>query len=62
MESTYIPVVLPLLAKSTRERSKSVIALYLKPAFGSLPLRDLTPLTVQRFLIGMATLHFPTSR
>ena len=55
VESTYIPVVLPLWAKSTRERSKSVIALHLKPAFGSLPLRDLTPLTVQRFLTGMAS-------
>jgi len=54
VESTYIPVVLPLWARSTRERSKSVIALHLKPAFGSLPLRDLTPLTVQRFLSGMA--------
>jgi hypothetical protein len=46
VESTYIPVVLPLMAKSTRERSKSVIALHLKPVFGSLALRDLTPLTV----------------
>jgi integrase len=55
VESTYIPVVLPLLAKSTRERTKSVITLHLKPAFGSSPLRDLTPLTVQRFLSGLAT-------
>ena len=54
VESIYIPVVLPSWARSTRERSKSVIALHLKPAFGSLPLRDLTPLTVQRFLSGMA--------
>jgi integrase len=54
VESTYIPVVLPLLAKSTRDRSKSVIKLNLKPAFGTLPLRDLTKLTVQRFLSGMA--------
>jgi len=55
VESTYIPVVLPLLAKSTCERSKSVIKLNLKPAFETLPLRDLTPLTVQRFLSGMAS-------
>ena len=54
VESTYKPVVLPLLARSTRERSKSVIALYLIPAFGTSPLRDLTPLTVQRFLSDMA--------
>jgi integrase len=54
VESTYVPVVLPLLAKSTRERSKSVIALHLKPAFGTSPLRDLTPLAVQRFFSGMA--------
>jgi integrase len=55
VESTYIPVVLPLMAKSTRQRSKSVISLHLKTAFGSVPLRDLTPLTVQRFLTGMAS-------
>lgn len=55
VESTYIPVVLPLLAKSTRDRSKSVIALHLTPAFGTSPLRDLTPLTVQRFLSAMAS-------
>lgn len=55
VESTYIPVTLPLLAKSTRERSKSVITLHLKTAFGSSPLRDLTPLSVQRFLSGMAS-------
>jgi integrase len=54
VETTYIPVVLPLMAKSTRDRSGSVIALHLKPAFGTLPLRDLTPLTVQRFLSAMA--------
>jgi len=54
VDSTYIPVVLPLLAKSTRDRSKSVIALYLKPAFGTSALRDLTPLTVQRFLSSLA--------
>ena len=54
VESTYIPVVLPWMAKSTRDRSRSVIALHLKPAFGSLALRDLTPLTVQRFFSEMA--------
>jgi integrase len=54
VESTYKPVVMPLLAKSTRDRSKSVIELHLKPVFGPSPLRDLTPLTAQRFLSGMA--------
>ena len=54
VEATYIPVTLPLLAKSTRERTISVINLHLKPAFGNSPLRDLTPLTLQRFLSGLA--------
>lgn len=43
------------MAKSTRDRSKGVIENYLRPAFGKLCLRDLTPLTIQRYFSEMAT-------
>jgi len=34
VETTYIPIVMPLLAKSTRDRYRGVIDNYLQPAFG----------------------------
>ena len=55
VNGTYIPVVLPLMAKSTRDRYAGIIRNYLAPAFGTLCLRELTPLTVQRYFSGMAT-------
>jgi integrase len=55
VEKTYTPVVMPLLAKSTQERSEGVIRNYLIPAFGKLCLRDLTTLTVQRYFSNMAS-------
>jgi integrase len=54
VESVYRPTVMPLMAKSTRDRYESVIKHHLVPAFGQSCLRDLTPLTVQRYLSGMA--------
>jgi integrase len=53
VESVYIPVVLPTMAKSTRDRAMSVYENYLRPAFGSMCLRDVTPLTVQRYVSGL---------
>src|SRR5215472_5532214 len=44
VDTIYETTVLPLLAKSTRGRYLGVIKNYLKPAFGSRCLRDLTPL------------------
>jgi len=55
VDNTYIPIVMPLLAKSTRDRYRGVIDNYLQPAFGKLCLRDLTPLSVQRYFSQMAT-------
>ena len=55
VEKTYIPVVMPLMAKSTRGRSEGVIRNYLIPAFGKLCLRDLTVLSVQRYFSNMAS-------
>ena len=54
VEGTYIPVILPLMAKSTQDRYQGVIKNYLAPTFGELCLRDLTVLGVQRYFSGMA--------
>jgi integrase len=55
VETIYIPIVLPLKAKSTQDRYRGVITNYLGPNFGELCLRDLTALTVQRYFTQMAT-------
>jgi integrase len=54
VQSVYQPVILPTMAKSTRDRSMSIYQNYLRPAFGDMCLRDITPLTVQRYVSGMA--------
>jgi integrase len=55
VEKTYIPLEMPLLAKSTQERYQGVIEHYLIPSFGSMCLRDLTPQVLQQYLSGLAT-------
>jgi integrase len=55
VEDTYLPVVMPLMAKSTQDRYRGVISNYLLPAFGELCLRDLTPLAIQRYFSNLAT-------
>jgi integrase len=55
VDSTYRPIVMPLFARSTQQRYESVLKNYLMPAFGDSCLRDLTPLTVQRFLSGLCS-------
>ena len=54
VESVYKPVSLPTLAKTTQDRYLSVHKNYLQPAFGEMCLRDITQLTVQRYISGMA--------
>lgn len=54
VEQTYIPLEMPLLAKSTQGRYEGVIDNYLIPALGSKCLRDLTPITLQQYLSGLA--------
>jgi integrase len=54
VESVYKPVVLPTMAKSTRDRYISVYENYLREGFGQMSLRDITPLTAQRYVSGMA--------
>lgn len=55
VESVYKTTLLPLMAKSTQSRYLSVIKLYLNPAFGPKCMRDLTPLTLQKFFSGLAS-------
>jgi ATP-dependent helicase/nuclease subunit A len=54
VEKTYIPLVMPLLAKSTQSRYQGVLDNYLIPTFGELPLRDLTPMNLQGYFSKMA--------
>jgi len=55
VQQEYMQVVMPLLAKSTRDRYEGVLKNYLLPTFGELCLRDLTPLSVQKYFSNMAT-------
>jgi integrase len=54
VNETYIPVVLPLMATSTRDRYRGIINNYLLPEFGELCLRDLGTLQLQRYFSAMA--------
>jgi hypothetical protein len=55
IESTYMPVVMPGMVKSTQVRTNGVIKNYLIPAFGELCLRDLSRLGIQRYFAEMAS-------
>jgi len=55
VEETYIPLVMPLLARTTQGRYIGVLKNYLLPAFGRASLRDLTPISLQRYFSQMAT-------
>src|SRR5579862_7506896 len=52
VNTVYNTTALPLLASSTQARYGGIIQLYLIPTFGSLCLRDLTPLTLQKYISG----------
>jgi len=53
VDGTYTPVILPTMAKSTQGRYSGVIKNYLRPQFGSLCLRDITVLSVDRYFAGL---------
>lgn len=53
-DNVYIPVVLPKMASSTQDRYSGVIENYLRPQFGGLCLRDISVLTVDRYLTGLS--------
>jgi integrase len=52
VNTVYNTTALPLLASSTQARYRGIVDLYLIPTFGSLCLRDLTPLTLQKYISG----------
>ena len=49
VETTWMPTELPLLAKTTANYYQGIVARCLAPRFGQFCLRDLTPLTLQRY-------------
>ena len=55
VQTIYNPTDLPLLATTTQDAYRNTIGKYLEPEFGSLCLRDLTPLTLQQYFSGLAT-------
>jgi hypothetical protein len=50
VKNIYSTTELPLLASSTQDRNGGIIKNYLVPTFGALCLRDLTPLTLQKYI------------
>jgi integrase len=52
VQTVYTTTTLPLMASSTQARYRGIIDLYLIPTFGSLCLRDLTPLTLKKYISG----------
>ncbi len=52
VQTVYKITTLPLMASSTQARYGGIIDLYLIPTFGSLCLRDLTPLSLQKYISG----------
>lgn len=52
VDTVYNTTALPLLASSTQARYRGIVDLYLIPTFGSLCLRDLTPLALQKYISG----------
>lgn len=52
VDTVYKTTALPLMASSTQARYRGIIDLYLVPTFGPLCLRDLTPLTLQKYISG----------
>lgn len=54
VDSVYKPNVLPRMAKTTSSCYEGVIKRYLEPNFGRNCLRELTPLTLERYFSGIA--------
>jgi Phage integrase, N-terminal SAM-like domain len=50
VSETYIPTIMPLLAKSTQDRYQGIIDNYLLPTFANLPFFEITPHYLQRYL------------
>lgn len=54
VDNVYVPVSLPKMASSTQDRYQGIIDNYLKPQFGAMCLRDISVLSVDRYLTGLA--------
>jgi integrase len=54
VDTVYIPVLLPKMAKTTQGRYEGIIDNYLKPQFQKLCLRDISVLTVDRYITSLA--------
>jgi hypothetical protein len=52
VNNVYSTTELPLLASSTQDRNGGIVKNYLVPTFGASCLRDLTPLTLQKYISG----------
>jgi hypothetical protein len=55
IETIYKPVVKPLMATTSFDRTRGVLDNYLVPAFGKCCLRDLTALTLQTYFSKLTT-------
>src|SRR5438477_5223354 len=55
IETIYKPVVKPLMATTSFDRTRGVLDNYLLPAFGKCCLRDLTALTLQTYFSKLTT-------
>jgi Phage integrase, N-terminal SAM-like domain len=55
--TTYQTTVLPLLASTTRRSYTGMLDKYLLPAFGEKSLRDLSPLSLQRYFSMLQVRH-----
>jgi integrase len=55
IETIYKPVVKPLMATTSFDRTRGVLDNYLLPAFGKCCLRDLTTLTLQTYFSKLTT-------
>jgi integrase len=53
VEQEYKMTILPTFTMRTQERYEGIIRNYLSPEFGQLPLRELTPLRIQRYFSGL---------
>jgi len=62
VENTYRPIVLPLLASTTKASYEGTLRKYLIPAFGAVPLREMSTLSLQRYFseLGDSTLSGDT--
>jgi hypothetical protein len=52
VESVYLVTELPRMASTTQDRYRGITTNYLIPTFGSVCLRDMTPLALQKYILG----------